>query len=1024
MRKGSALLIVLGMMVFMVVSAVGFLVYMRESRAPSSHLRREATSRQLLKSALANAISQIDLAIGDAIYPGTTLGTANSDNHWPHRVFTPASTVSPDMTISTLTLESLAYLPPAIINEARIYSRQTQTAIWQNLAYDLGRYAYSAINVSDCFDINKILANARRTSSADSRISLAPLFPENSTQLDTIVQPYQKDNEIPLVSMADFNVIAGQSGSDFAPLMKYLKNGGASGHIYARENPPDVRAVSNALFITDTWFPSTNDYLTTDLELKPKSVSVSYDLADEKDQPFKTYDANGVMDSILKQNGRAKSWMYPNLGIVGNACLYDYLDEDAIPLSYCLPCTETAPMVCGLGLIAAEGFKFKLDSKVDKSIIKTGDGKNAKTIEVKVHHYNFKMPTTQLMFSSVVTLPFKRTKLKELGAEGYNVQLVAKMFFAPYSMKCRVGKNSGIYPQTENDWQDGIKDGIITISGVLTPENKIEGKDTPQTDREVTFNGSLLTSMAGQEIPIFHVVEKTEEGKDKPFERYYSMDGIDPKSCFQFYSETDDGGGVKFIKNPQMDTFPRNEKLAEIVSEATLPTKAKDGNPAEMSLIDTELVPHIAVFVRIAKGNEVCDVVPAGPHDDITWGKRAGDVVDVMNMCFGLTPDDNQPILDFRGEKDKHFQVGESAAEILDGKEDNAIKLAWDEMYAVDPRYNYAAEDWFVTSGAVNPGRVTGEKWCAHLKQVLGQDGRDRDIFMFTSDQEYLQSIGEFQFLPFVQAINGKASGFEGTFKESVKYDGADLANRVGGPDKATGSASFFWRTYNGYERETNSNFQDNPYKLCDANGNILEITAGKGGFKINPFSEDMRVMSAVIMDTPYDYYIASTNKEMNQFSDLKGDAARSYAFGEKGSCDRWTGEQSQAIVEEFRLGIREGAQKGMDWEEAMRRCLDWDDDKGLFGVDLNYPLHGVDRKFLFSFWHECFQNRQQLFLIFMRAEPLTVGGSSGDALANAQLGARGVALVWRDPAPPMKDGKRIPNAPHRTRVLFYHQFD
>ena len=111
---------------------------------------------------------------------------------------------------------------------------------------------------------------------------------------------------------------------------------------------------------------------------------------------------------------------------------------------------------------------------------------------------------------------------------------------------------------------------------------------------------------------------------------------------------------------------------------------------------------------------------------------------------------------------------------------------------------------------------------------------------------------------------------------------------------------------------------------------------------------------------------------------------------------------------------------------------------------ELADPLHSVDRKFLFSFWRECFQNRQQLFLVFLRAEPLTVGGSTGDALANSQLGARGVALVWRDPAPPTVTGgkKATRNSrmsltspaawrtqnentgPHRTRVLFYHQFD
>ena len=59
-RKGSALLIVLGMLAFMVVSAVGFSVFMRESRKPSSHLRRSITARFLLRAALANAISRVD----------------------------------------------------------------------------------------------------------------------------------------------------------------------------------------------------------------------------------------------------------------------------------------------------------------------------------------------------------------------------------------------------------------------------------------------------------------------------------------------------------------------------------------------------------------------------------------------------------------------------------------------------------------------------------------------------------------------------------------------------------------------------------------------------------------------------------------------------------------------------------------------------------------------------------------------------------------------------------------------------
>ena len=60
-RRGSALLIVLGMIAFMVISAVAFSAYMRSSRLPSSYLRRSSASRLLVKAALAEAIEDVPL---------------------------------------------------------------------------------------------------------------------------------------------------------------------------------------------------------------------------------------------------------------------------------------------------------------------------------------------------------------------------------------------------------------------------------------------------------------------------------------------------------------------------------------------------------------------------------------------------------------------------------------------------------------------------------------------------------------------------------------------------------------------------------------------------------------------------------------------------------------------------------------------------------------------------------------------------------------------------------------------------
>ena len=68
-KKGSALLIVLGMLSFMVVSAVGFSIYMRSSRTPSSYLRRNVSARYLVRAALAKAIEDLE-------------GNYNSDPDW------------------------------------------------------------------------------------------------------------------------------------------------------------------------------------------------------------------------------------------------------------------------------------------------------------------------------------------------------------------------------------------------------------------------------------------------------------------------------------------------------------------------------------------------------------------------------------------------------------------------------------------------------------------------------------------------------------------------------------------------------------------------------------------------------------------------------------------------------------------------------------------------------------------------------------------------------------------------------
>lgn len=201
-KSGSALLIVLGFLSFMVVSAVAFAIYMRAERMPSSALRRAVATRHLVHAALAEAIARVDDAVRGDPFPGLCNrdadfkalgnftyrdGNDQAMDVWQGRVFMPPDPLGGTTTretrfapvtetVSVLTLEGLGYLPPGLVNDVRFLSRSSWAAQWQQLPFDAGRFAFCAVNVSDYFDVNRVWANRGRTSEAGGRLSLGYLF--------------------------------------------------------------------------------------------------------------------------------------------------------------------------------------------------------------------------------------------------------------------------------------------------------------------------------------------------------------------------------------------------------------------------------------------------------------------------------------------------------------------------------------------------------------------------------------------------------------------------------------------------------------------------------------------------------------------------------------------------------------------------------------------------------------------------------------------------------------------------------
>ncbi|MBO7684147.1 MAG: hypothetical protein J6T51_05435 [Kiritimatiellae bacterium] len=1072
-RGGSALLIVLGMLSFMVVSAVGFSVYMRASRAPSSYLRRNVAARYLVKAALAKAIGELEgdvntdsnwghvgrlYGIYDDPYPGIVVGDTSvspsgiTDNlngdYWAGRVFTPFGSADRDDTVPTLTLEALAYLPPAIINDVRYFSRRTRTAKWRRLPYDAGHYAYCAVNVSDLFDVNRLRADVPRDSGAN-RITLTSLCtttfqgtPSYTGELDDVLD---KGKTIPFTSLADFNFVAGAGSSQFAPFMNSVF-GSRSGQF----NPV------NSLFITDTWFPPTNT-----------TGATVYDLASNA-QPFKDFSADCFLNTLLKLNPEASELYTKNLGI-GVAALYDYLDSDSKPISLVLPTVEAVPMVAGVGspiglapTIGPIGDPPQPDTVPNISgtaMDSSGNTVPVSTIVAKRTCQLFGITSfgNRVHVPVVTTCPFKRLKTEDR-AKSYTVRGLLRVWLAPDGMGCRPATKDNLYPEKAGDWSNPkkVKNGVATF--LSDPKTLSDFDRDIKTTQDAVAELTLVFSDLDVQMPIYYnVAEAVDESATRSALPGYTGFLPSPGNFKASYKSFGDLKSRDEALRPLTADGEVNQTWRELVNKATFnrtqPYAATGGGG--VTEFDPAATPvpaagdcrlYAAVWVQVMDGDQVVDMVPACAKDDADW--LGMNLPNPDSNLYNNWCGSGVPLLNFKSDAAVTYEnINTTLAA-------PPAFTEWKALYTVDPRYNFAPEDWFSSKDSET---ATKSEWMRHLglngtsSQVLGRGGRDHDIFMFVSDQEYLQSIGELQFLPILEDMDGDGSFNSGGY--SPNFNGKPFSDRTGPTSGNFANGDRFWKTYSAFPvgGVNNVNFK-NPYEMV-LDGKQVTVHSGVGDFRLNPYSQDDRVFLAAFLDTPFDYYVASDrddqatvqNKVISKIETAKD--GENYSFGDKCSVAKLSKGKVLDISDAIRERIEEKARSsgGGNWISAWD-SLAWqelstdkinDGNNTFVGETLDQNddlLHGVDRKFLYSFWRECFDNRQQLFLIFVRAEPTSVGGG-GIGRVSSQLGGRAVALVWRDPAKPnagrparsdvtmvKRNSKTCP--PHRTRVLFYHQFD
>lgn len=1052
-RRGSALLIVLGMLAFMIVSAVAFAAYMRFSRLPSSYLRRTSASRQLVKAALARAIDEIDASIGNNPHPGVgtaktryprntdegkgAVGQLDERNIWLHRVFFGTGDyVDQEYTVSPLTLEALAYIPPPLVNEARYFSRFSPAAAWKSLGFDAGRYSYCALDVSDYFDINRMTASAPRSSAGNRRVSLGYLFENDqhtsagsdAKSWDDWMKSYRTINDdselewsgniAPFISVADFNLAFGYKGGVgrmTSPFYRFIQDGNRN-TFYAASGDADYDRLNRMTFVTDGLFPVEDESKYTSNDDKP------FDLSDQQYQPFRNM-ANGKKPTIsellmgsVHQRESEMGW-HKRLGGVGLAALYDYLDPDHVPISLAVPTTERVPMICGVQPVM-NGAKLAIKKAFEYSENNGQHGNQnpndaaqvgaTRKCEQIVH---YRLDPMQLglqggVVNAVYAYPF--SKNTEYSSK-FKLDGRLSMFFSTEKMGLRTGNNN---PNTEvlhikdrGNITSGVDDnGLMNIA--LSGDLSFDTKNAPTTEDEAVKDITIPFMAGGAAevglrlngesklLSIKYVWTQTYE------KRGASVGGVSTASWGPEFDE--------MVSNQGWDGDPEYSSGLCIVNyggvkQTDIKSLVQQGKPLYLNL---------AVWLRIKQGTDVVDMVPACLGDDTIENPTGG--MNAFDMLNGGEFGQYYPLLRFNtNDRDNDVALTFSVAELdklADGTtQPPEIKLWPQAAIVADPRFNHAPENWF------NIGtQLSKQTWLDNNQSTA--ENRDGDIFMETSDNGYLQSKYELAMLPACGHLQntGSPAGL-GRMKLFTTYNRNYIPDSFG----ATVQGDFMWKTYDPIDLFANE-FYD------------IKWVSDKKGYRVNPYSDSTNVLMAAFANTPLNWACAGTNDVDDavnfSYSDPSNpDGAgfnKKYAWNEYSTGAKFSWGDLTAVAGNFISKVRS---KGGNWEDAWDD-LAWYDDTGdkFCGVTLTDTdnIWNVDRKFFYGFWKECFAAKQQLFLIFVRAEPVMMGGG-GMGQIPPQLGARAVALVWRNPSTVDRNGNTLPeNTPHQTRILFYRQLD
>lgn len=977
-NKGSALLVVLGFLTFMIISAVSFSIYMRVERQASSNYRHSITARHLLESSLFRAMDEVDADLRGAryTYPGEKPVTPDAPPtkfpyHWTNGcIFVSQSNTPEQEKARVLSLEALSFLPASLVNDARVASAssvewrrmsmpiESSVSIMNNNAAQssenksyVGRYAYICVNLSDMLNINGCTAASMR--SASNLISVASLFvPGKEVEFEK-----QRIKDLHYTTQQDFYAC-------MATAFKYDNQ--KNNYFVPSFNGPSIEVLKDNGNLNTYFNDAYNHLLVTDGFAKVPASAVSPSCNVTLNQPI-PFLAGGpqagipgtVMSPYVDLGFAAKltSLFLNELSRFGSpfwATLYDYLALDT-EATYRLdaPSSKLTPMICQVRLA---------DQLTPVIRIKdVNKGQPNATQEYMLHVVqNTAVVQSGLGLQVRVCYPFKDVGTRNNG----NLKLTVAGFI-------RVDKQ-GSAPNTSSQ-----------ISGALPPADKEFTALVTVTPPIITSSGNAQTLQDScyQWIPI-PITTSAIVGA--------------PAGVIKLATKEVSSGVIK----PEPGFGP-NINLSVVITKMTI---------QQSSTLVFDQVP----------------AYPPGPAatDDPKLYFQTGNVS--ITPAMGPLPDGSQGCL---------------------------IPYLWDSLETPDPRFNHYVVNWFSngkhtavngTTSVLDPGyQAAGMHQLT--KDLLGEDGRDADIFMASSAQKVLQSVGELGFIvrPYLYDFQKG--------KKHVDFQNKQYTSKVS-LDPAKDESDAFFRTIRLYDHVLPGVNLDNPttvqilqqkrdkiyenfYMALDKDGTLPLAS----NVRVNPLTTAGLIIECALDRVPYNFGIANGGSTLSPQNFTEGVLKNKWIpFVEKWS-NLFTNEVRDAGINtsfEKKISDFYGDANHMGWysPEKMVRQTIFIQTPNAF--DATVPIFEIDRKMLYAFSLDSMSDRQQLFLYVFQAEAVA---PISFAEMRSLAGGRAVALVWRDPYPKGS----MPGTPnglqsswynnstsggtkgyHEQKILFFKQLD